>query len=277
MTDAPPLRVVLADDDEDARFLLRRTLERSGRFVVVAEATDGAEAAAVTQQHHPHLVILDLKMPKVDGIAALPAIRSAAPRAVVVVVSTIPREHLANRAVDAGAHAFIGKSVSPRRLLEILLKTVADARPDADALTGAGRGVVREAHLSLGLDRRSPSAARRFVAATLVEWGCDDVTDEAMLVTSELVTNAIVHADSAPELVLRYSDNAVHIEVRDRSSGSPLPNDAAPGDVGGRGLAMVDRIAAAWGVTPTPGGGKAVWVDLTCRTPVLPGGTPIDN
>ncbi|MFP5327839.1 MAG: response regulator transcription factor, partial [Acidimicrobiia bacterium] len=128
MNAVAPLRVVVADDDEDARFLLRRTLERSGRFSVVAEAGDGAEATVVTDQQRPDLVILDLKMPKVDGISALPQIRAAAPNAVVVIVSTLPREHLANRAVNAGAHAFIGKSMSPRRLLEILLKTIDEAQ-----------------------------------------------------------------------------------------------------------------------------------------------------
>lgn len=265
-----PLRVVVADDDEDARFLLRRTLERSGRFSVVAEAADGAEATVVTDEQRPDLVILDLKMPKVDGIAALPLIRAAAPDAVVVIVSTLPRERLANAAVNAGAHAFIGKSMSPRRLLEILLKTIDEAQPGG---TGGTAMASLEASLLLDLDRRSPSAARRFVSSTLAAWGCSQMADDALLVTSELVTNAIVHASSAPELVLRLSAEALHIEVRDRSPGSPTPNDAAPGDVGGRGLAMIDRMAAAWGVTPTSGGGKAVWVDLSFDRQDLGGNT----
>lgn len=260
MNAVAPLRVVVADDDEDARFLLRRTLERSGRFSVVAEAGDGAEATVVTDQQRPDLVILDLKMPKVDGISALPQIRAAAPNAVVVIVSTLPREHLANRAVNAGAHAFIGKSMSPRRLLEILLKTIDEAQPGDRAGTAPPS---LEASLLLDRDRRSPSAARRFVSSTLSTWGCSHLADDALLVTSELVTNAVVHASSAPELLLRLNAEVLRIEVRDSSPGSPTPNDAAPGDVGGRGLAMIDRIAAAWGVSPTLGGGKAVWVDLS--------------
>jgi CheY-like chemotaxis protein len=271
---AAPLRVVVADDDEDARFLIRRTLERSGRFSVVAEAVDGAEATIVSEAQHPDLVILDLRMPKVDGIAALPRIREAAPEAVVIVVSALPRERLATQAVDAGAHAVIGKSVSPRRLLEILLKTFEQVHPGTD--TPSGRPPALEASLTLDHDRRSPSAARHFVSATLVAWGCTNVTDEALLVTSELVTNAIVHAGSAPELFLRFSGTALHIEVRDVSAASPTPNDASPSDLGGRGLAMVDRMAAAWGVTPTPNGGKAVWVDLNCE-PAGVGGIPTSN
>lgn len=254
-----PLRVVVADDDPDARFLIRRALERSGRFSVVAEVGDGAEATAVAGAQHPDLVILDLRMPKVDGIAALPHIRAAAPDAVVIVVSALPRERVATRAVDAGAHAVIGKSISPRRLLDILLKTVEEVHPGT--AEPGGRPAL-EAAMTLDRDRRSPSAARRFVSATLAVWGCSKLADEALLVTSELVTNAIVHAGSAPELVLRFSGTALHIEVRDMSPETPTPNDAEPGDLGGRGLAMIDRLAAAWGVTPTPSGGKAVWVDL---------------
>lgn len=268
-----PLRVVVADDDEDARFLIRRTLEKSGQFSVVAEARDGAEATALSNAERPDLVILDLKMPKVDGIAALPRIRAAAPGAVIIVVSTLPRGRLASQAVDAGANAFIGKSISPRRLLEILLKTVEEAHPGGH---GSDAAQALEAALTLELDRRSPSAARRFVAATLAAWGCTAVNDEALLVTSELVTNAVVHAGSAPELLLRFSGTALHIEVRDLSPGSPTPNDAQPGDVGGRGLAMIDRVAAAWGVTPIAGGGKAVWVDLSCD-PGNSAGAPTTN
>ena len=267
-----PLRVVVADDDEDARFLIKRTLERSGRFSVVAEAGDGAEATVMADEQRPDLIILDLRMPKVDGIAALPRIRAAAPDAVVIVVSTLPRERIANRAVDAGAHAVIGKSISPRRLLEILLKTIDEAHP------GMGTAAVEtlEAALILDQDRRSPAAARRFVSATLAVWGCAGITDEALLVTSELVTNAIVHASSGAELVLRFTGTALHVEVRDRSAASPTPHDAEPGDTGGRGLAMIDRIASAWGVTPIAGGGKAVWVDLNCE-PASLGGTPASN
>ena len=268
-----PLRVVVADDDEDARFLIRRTLERSGRFSVVAEAGDGAEAAAVADEQRPDLIILDLRMPKVDGIAALPQIRAAAPDAVVIVVSTLPRERIANRAVDAGAHAVIGKSISPRRLLEILLKTIDEAHPGLGHETPVE---TLEATLILDHDRRSPAAARRFVSATLSVWGCSLVADEALLVTSELITNAIVHASSSPELVLRFTGTALHVEVRDRSTASPTPHDAEPGDVGGRGLAMIDRIASAWGVTPIAGGGKAVWVDLNCEPGSL-GATPAVN
>lgn len=268
-----PLRVVVADDDVDARFLIRRTLERSGRFSVVAEAGDGVEATAVTGEQHPDLVILDLRMPKVDGIAALPHIRAAAPEAVVIVVSTLPRERVATRAVDAGAHAVIGKSISPRRLLEILLKTFEEVHPGATEASGRS---ALEAAMTLDHDRRSPSAARRFVSATLDAWGCRDLVDEALLVTSELVTNAVVHAGSAPELLLRLSGTALHIEVRDLSSATPTPNDADPGDLGGRGLAMIDRLAAAWGVTPTSSGGKAVWVDLS-RDPARVGDVPTSN
>jgi len=68
---------VVADDLPDARELTRLTLERTGRFQVVGEAGDGAEAIDMVARHRPDLLLLDLAMPRVDGLRALPAIRSA--------------------------------------------------------------------------------------------------------------------------------------------------------------------------------------------------------
>ena len=68
---------MVADDLPDARELTRLTLERTGRFQVVGEAGDGAEAIDMVARHRPDLLLLDLAMPRVDGLRALPAIRSA--------------------------------------------------------------------------------------------------------------------------------------------------------------------------------------------------------
>ncbi|MDQ1396258.1 MAG: hypothetical protein QOG64_1517, partial [Acidimicrobiaceae bacterium] len=66
------LSVLVADDLEDTRFLVRRFLERTGRFTVVAEAANGVEAVALVARHTPDLALLDLAMPVMDGLEALP-------------------------------------------------------------------------------------------------------------------------------------------------------------------------------------------------------------
>ena len=68
------LRVLVADDLEDSRYLVRRFLERSGQFVVVAEASNGKQAVELVEQHTPDLALLDLAMPVMDGLEALPLV-----------------------------------------------------------------------------------------------------------------------------------------------------------------------------------------------------------
>ena len=102
-------RVLIADDVSDLRMLLRITLERSDGFDVVAEARDGLEAVEQARVHQPDLVILDLSMPNLDGLEALPLIRQAAPDARVVVLSGFDADRMASAAMAAGAVAYLEK------------------------------------------------------------------------------------------------------------------------------------------------------------------------
>ena len=79
-----------------------------------------------------------------------------------------------------------------------------------------------------------------------------------MLVVSELVTNAMVHAGTGCTLDLRHSDDELRVEVRDRSHEAPVMGVVHPDDVGGRGLLVVDAVTEAWGWEPTIDG-KRVW------------------
>ena len=83
MTTAVLPRVVLVDDTADLRQLLRIALGRVG-FDVVGEAGDGAAGIEVAREQEPDLVVLDLSMPVMDGLEALPHIRAACPRAAIV-------------------------------------------------------------------------------------------------------------------------------------------------------------------------------------------------
>lgn len=106
------------------------------------------------------------------------------------------------------------------------------------------------------------AAARRLVAATLLEAAIadPDVVDVAQLAVTELVTNAIEHATGPVEVLVRV-DAIVHVAVRDGSPDPPVARETGWEDERGRGLAIVDAIAARWGATPD-GVGKWVWCDL---------------
>jgi two-component sensor histidine kinase len=98
--------------------------------------------------------------------------------------------------------------------------------------------------------------ARRAAEAHLHDAGVRDV-DSAVLVLSELVTNAVRHAGGADRILVGCSASCVHISVYDHKDGPVYPRSATTA-VGGRGLRIVDRLAEAWGSRPLAGG-KAVW------------------
>jgi signal transduction histidine kinase len=114
-------RVLLVDDQVDERLVLRAMLEASGRLEIVAECADGAEAIVEATRHQPDLVLLDLEMPGVDGLTAIPALREAAPAARIVVLSGYPAAHHAAEALAQGASSYLEKGLDGHDLVERLV------------------------------------------------------------------------------------------------------------------------------------------------------------
>ncbi|MFJ5152465.1 SpoIIE family protein phosphatase [Streptomyces sp. NPDC088353] len=114
---------------------------------------------------------------------------------------------------------------------------------------------------------RSVATARSFVRDTLQGWGFGDIVDDAVVLTSELVTNAVVHAGTAADVLCLRSDDGVRIEVSDRYPERELPvqssaiNMGSPDREGGRGLQLCAALAGRWGVEYTPTH-KKVWFQL---------------
>ncbi len=116
-------------------------------------------------------------------------------------------------------------------------------------------------------DRTVVAQARRFVRDTLIGWGADDAVDDAVLLTSELATNAIVHAGTPFEVICRAEESSVQIEVVDGDPSRTLPapgRGSGPHRISGRGLIMPVMLAAAWGVSYAAGS-KTVWFRLCTR------------
>lgn len=104
--------------------------------------------------------------------------------------------------------------------------------------------------------------ARHYVAAVLEQAGLE-TTDEVLLVTSELVSNAVVHGAGRIELHLTLDGDLVHLEVCDEGARVPsLTAMPAPDATGGRGLPLVDRMSRAWGTGLDARGRTRVWADL---------------
>ncbi|WP_055529059.1 ATP-binding protein [Streptomyces graminilatus] len=113
----------------------------------------------------------------------------------------------------------------------------------------------------------SVGAARRKVRELLEGWGVgSDASDNALLVTSELVTNALTHADGERIVCrLRLAAGRLHLEVEDENRGGGLPAQRRPGpdEQCGRGLLLVEFLTGDWGVRDAPdGSGRVVWAEL---------------
>lgn len=105
------LRILIADDAPDIRLLLKMYLTDS-RLEVVGEATNGQEAVDLAGSEKPDAVILDLAMPVMDGLEAIPLIKQASPSTKIVVLSGFDADRMAERALGLGAETYLQKGVA---------------------------------------------------------------------------------------------------------------------------------------------------------------------
>ena len=123
------MRVVLADDTPEYRQLLRMILEQDGRFAVVGEAADGHEAVRVTGAQLPDAIVLDLAMPVMDGLQAIPLLLAISPATTIVVLSGFARGQLDREALALGASAYVEKGEAFSRIIATLLDVTAATVP----------------------------------------------------------------------------------------------------------------------------------------------------
>ncbi|WP_031158764.1 response regulator [Streptosporangium roseum] len=111
------IRVLLADDETMIRAGVRAILAADPEIEVVAEAGDGREAIDLVLSHRPDVVLLDIRMPRMDGLSAVAELRRVAPGTAVVMLTTFGEDDYIARALGEGAGGFLLKSGDPRELL----------------------------------------------------------------------------------------------------------------------------------------------------------------
>jgi DNA-binding NarL/FixJ family response regulator len=117
---SPTIRVLLVDDDTLVRSALRMMLAGAERIEVVGEADDGRAVLGQVDLHRPDVVLMDIRMPKLDGIAATRLLRAPPDAPAVVVLTTFDADDLVLRALQAGAAGFLLKDTPPAEIVRAI-------------------------------------------------------------------------------------------------------------------------------------------------------------
>ena len=115
-----PIRLLIADDHLIIRQGLRLILETGEGFDLVGEAADGAEALRLCHDLHPHVVLMDLRMPNMDGLTAIERLHTELPDIAVVILTTYNEDELMLRGLRAGARGYLLKDVDRQTLFETI-------------------------------------------------------------------------------------------------------------------------------------------------------------
>ncbi|GAA1241991.1 hypothetical protein GCM10009665_35920 [Kitasatospora nipponensis] len=251
---------------------------------VVLDPVDRTCTAA-SAGHLPPLVtdpggalrVLDLPAGAPLGVGGVPfeSVEFALPENGLVVLCTDGLIERRDRDLDAGLELLRRTVADAPGTLErtcdaALAKLVTGDREDDIALIMARArpiGPDKIATLPLYGDRALVGHARRFARRVLADWDLSALVDQTELLTSELITNAMVHAGAPTQLRL-FRNQALTVEVADVDSHAPRMRRALEDDEGGRGMHLVNELAHRWGSRSTRTG-KVVWFELE-----LPLGSP---
>ena len=161
----PPSRIVVADDHPLFRFAIRQTLEAHPDLEVVGEAADGREAVELCRRLSPELVLMDLRMPVMDGVAATQAIKEEFPDTRVLVLTALDESAGLSDSLEAGAGGYVLKDAPASRIIDAALRTLAGESPLDDKVAMGllmslmGRGTQQDAELNGEPASTSPSAS----------------------------------------------------------------------------------------------------------------------
>ena len=211
------IRILIADDHALMRDGIRRILERESDFDVVAEAGDGEEAVALIESLRPDVAIIDIAMPKVDGIEATKHVKASCPGTAVLILSAYDDDEFVFGLVEAGAAGYLLKSVRSQELVQAI------------RAIRAGESVLHPSVARKVLDHFVPSLAKPEKQTPL------ETLTERELEVLRLVTKGLSNKEIGEELILSVRTVQGHL----RSIFSKL-------HVGSRTEAVFQALKEGW-------------------------------
>jgi NarL family two-component system response regulator YdfI len=216
----PPIRIVIADDHLIVRQGLRLILETEDDLILVGEATNGEEALTLCAELRPDVVLMDLRMPGMDGLTAIERLRVAQPEIAVVILTTYNEDALMLRGLQAGARGYLLKDTSRAALF--------------DTIRAAARGETL-----LG-----PEVMARVLARASASTSTKAAPDDVALTDREReVLTAVARGERSKEI-------AVHLGISERTVKAHLAS--IYGKLGVDSRAGAIAAAAQRGLLPHP-------------------------
>jgi len=233
-----------------------KMLAEGGVFGEVRTAADAATALDELRADGLDVVVIDLSLE--DGAGVLDAARASGSVAVIVLSGETDMANVM-RTYQGGATCFVrtprnvGEWATAARAIEqFWLRRTGELGPAATSWLF---------ELPLGATARSVRDARGAMRRLFEGWGLSSLAETAELCTSELATNAVLHAHSPVLLIAARTADGVRIEVQDEAPGAVHAGSLETAGERGRGLALVNALASCWGVDQHDGG-KSVWFEL---------------
>ena len=252
--------LLLVEDDSPSARATATMLARGGVFATVVTARD-ARAALDALRTGVDLLVLDLWLPEQQGLELLNDVRSSETwrELPVVVLSGRIDTDVIQRSYALGANCFVrepdsvGEWAGAVRAIEQFWLRRTQPRE-------ASRP-VSVFQLPLGATASSVRDARSTIRRLIEGWGMPSLAETGELCTSELATNAVVHAQSPVLLTAERTEAGIRVEVQDEVPGGLEAGSLDGVGETGRGLAIVNAMASTWGVDQYEGG-KTVWFEL---------------
>src|ERR687893_777005 len=208
------MRVIVADDDPFARRMIKESLQRAG-VIVIAEASDGRQAVDLTRHYRPDVVLMDVVMPELDGIAATRRIVKEIPGQVVVILTTADDDEIGLLGLRAGASGFLAKDVDVDVLPQALQGALSGEAAISRKLSMKLVEHLRRAPEGTGGLRpvKSPLTPREWeVIDLLAESNTTDQIAEVLVLSSETVRSHVKNI--LRKLDARSREEAVAIAQR---------------------------------------------------------------